>query len=89
MTRRPGATAARAGKRMEDAVADCPRHSGRANQAEREPFDGVMRRLDENQSGEGRHKCPYCAYEQGRRDERRRIAAWLGSLPEDNTPPPA
>lgn len=44
---------------------DCPRHSGIENEQRREPFDKVMAELPDNQSGKGRHKCPYCAYQQG------------------------
>lgn len=44
---------------------DCSKHAGQYNDRRRIPHDNVMRGLPENQSGEGRHKCPYCAYEQG------------------------
>ncbi len=40
-----------------------------------------MKRIDNNQSGAGRRKCPYCACERGRRDERRRIAQELLAEP--------
>lgn len=46
---------------------DCPRHAGQHNEAERAALDRIMRELPENQSGEGRHKCPWCAYERGYR----------------------
>lgn len=50
---------------------DCPRHSGIlgrvAAAAARAPLDREMRDLDNSQSGEGRHKCAYCAYEAGLR----------------------
>lgn len=46
---------------------DCRQHAGQHNEAERAALDRVMRELPENQSGEGRHKCPYCAYERGYR----------------------
>lgn len=41
----------------------CKTHGSRDNFA-REEIDHIMRRLPPNQSGAGRHKCPYCAYEQ-------------------------
>ena len=56
---------------------DCPRHHGVANIPAREPYDPVMRELPENQSGDGRHKCPYCAYEHGARNYRKRVAEFL------------
>ena len=31
----------------------------------RENLDTFMKGLDNNQGGSGRHKCPYCAYEEG------------------------
>lgn len=46
----------------------CSRHAGKDNSLERTPHDSLMRSLPENQSGVGRHKCPYCAYEIGYRD---------------------
>lgn len=46
---------------------DCERHAGQHNEAERAALDRIMRELPENQAGEGRHKCPYCAYERGYR----------------------
>lgn len=42
----------------------CKIHGGRDNLS-REEIDHIMCRLPPNQSGAGRHKCPYCAYEQG------------------------
>ena len=48
-------------------VSDCPRHAGQANESNRVPVDDRMRLLPANQSGAGRHKCPYCAYEEGYR----------------------
>ena len=44
---------------------DCPKHSGQNNQVNRPGLDTVLRRLPNNQSGAGRHKCPYCAYQIG------------------------
>ncbi len=49
------------------ASSDCPLHAGHENAAARQPLDERMARLARNQSGAGRHKCPYCAYEQGYR----------------------
>ena len=48
-------------------AATCAVHAGQENEANREPLEGHMVRLPENQSGAGRHRCPYCAYEQGYR----------------------
>ena len=44
---------------------DCTIHAGKHNDHRRENLDNVMQRLPNNQSGKGRHKCPYCAYEAG------------------------
>ena len=44
---------------------DCPRHSGKRNNTARQDLDGIMTGLHPNQSGKGRHKCPYCAYQAG------------------------
>ena len=50
---------------MSAAPGDCPQHAGRHSENHRRPLDGVMAGLPANQSGAGRHKCPYCAYEAG------------------------
>ncbi len=47
---------------------DCTIHAGKHNTHRRENLDNVMQRLPNNQSGKGRHKCPYCAYEAGFQD---------------------
>ena len=44
--------------------ADCPRHAGHENSGNRVRMEEMMARLPENQGGAGRHKCPYCAFEQ-------------------------
>ena len=44
---------------------DCPKHSGQNNEVNRLGLDTVLRGLPDNQSGAGRHKCPYCAYQIG------------------------
>lgn len=62
---------------------DCPRHAGAANDRRRQPQDAVMRDLPNNQSGDGRHKCPYCAYERGASDYRQRVAEFLARLPDE------
>lgn len=59
---------------------DCPTHSGQSNAANRANYDAIMRGLYDNQSGDGRHKCPYCAYEEGRRDAFRRVANKIAEL---------
>ena len=43
----------------------CPIHSGKDNAGNREYLEEIMKTLDRNQGGAGRHKCPYCAYEEG------------------------
>ena len=52
---------------------DCPKHSGQRNANRREVLDHIMVGLHRNQSGKGRHKCPYCAYEAGYRDGLARV----------------
>ena len=47
---------------------DCARHAGQHNEDYRINLDSIMRSLPENQSGGGRHKCSYCAYERGFED---------------------
>lgn len=63
---------------------DCPTHSGRDGENARIPLDDVMRNLPNNQAGEGRHKCPYCAFEVGRRrgqqEARQEIIQMITSL---------
>ena len=44
---------------------DCANHAGSHNAFRRRNLDSIMTNLPANQSGAGRHKCPYCAYEQG------------------------
>ena len=44
---------------------DCKKHHGLDNQPNRVELDHIMKKLPGNQSGVGRHKCPYCAYEKG------------------------
>ena len=44
---------------------DCVKHAGKINAENRAQLDQTMRKLPENQSGKGRHKCAYCAYEAG------------------------
>lgn len=48
---------------------DCSTHAGKNNEGSRGHLDRLipMRGLPENQSGDGRHKCPYCAYQAGYR----------------------
>lgn len=66
---------------------DCPQHSGKSNESERERYDAIMRTLPRNQAGIGlaRHACAICAYERGRQDMRTQIAKWLG-VPVDEVP---
>lgn len=45
--------------------ADCRKHAGVNNTPNRINLDDVMDQLPPNQSGKGRHKCPYCAFEAG------------------------
>ena len=44
---------------------DCAIHAGLINKDRRMVLDAVCRELPRNQSGDGRHKCVYCAYEEG------------------------
>lgn len=44
---------------------DCSLHSGQQSHANRRPLDSTMNALPYNQSGQGRHKCAYCAYQAG------------------------
>lgn len=62
---------------------DCRHHSGKASEDAREPYDQFMRDLPNNQSGAGRHKCPYCAYELGREHYRTEVAKFLSCLPSE------
>jgi len=62
---------------------DCHLHSGAQNELNRNPYDAIMKNLGENQSGKGRHKCPYCAYDQGRMDYRSRMAEYLNMSVDD------
>jgi len=59
---------------------DCPKHAGQHNEFQRIKFDEIMRALPENQSGGGRHKCTYCAYEQGFADGLKRTEYRLKKL---------
>ena len=44
---------------------DCPKHAGRHNKDNRHSLERVMVGLPKNQSGKGRAKCQYCAYQRG------------------------
>ena len=45
--------------------ADCTKHAGKDNLSNRVSLDELMIKLPANQSGKGRHKCSYCAFEAG------------------------
>lgn len=45
-------------------MSNCERHGG---QNIRPDLDRVMRQLPESQAGDGRHRCTYCAYQEGYR----------------------
>lgn len=47
---------------------DCSKHAGTYNLDNRVPVDAIMVGLPANQSGKGRHKCAYCAYQAGYSD---------------------
>ncbi len=47
---------------------DCSKHAGAQNFSNRSHMDVIMIGLPANQSGKGRHKCAYCAYEAGYED---------------------
>ena len=65
---------------------ECSFHSGEDSSSDyfRAEFDDIMKELDSNQAGEGRHKCPYCAYQRGYSDAseeaEKRLAEILTSL---------
>lgn len=64
---------------------DCEKHRGSTGQTS--GLEAIMTDLPENQSGAGRHKCPYCAYErgvlEGRESERNRIAKFFDCSPSE------
>ena len=43
----------------------CQKHHGQHNAANRKYLDPKLQKIAKNQSGVGRHKCPYCAYDIG------------------------
>ena len=47
---------------------DCSEHAGIQNTDNRAHMEVIMNGLPANQSGKGRHKCAYCAYEAGYSD---------------------
>ena len=59
---------------------DCVEHSGQGNRDQRLPLDGIMQGLPDNQSGDGRHKCAYCAYERGVKAGKRAVIDRLTDL---------
>ena len=59
---------------------DCRRHSGQGKAGQRRPLDHIVRALPDNQSGDGRHKCAYCAYEQGVEEGKRAVVKRLADL---------
>ena len=59
---------------------DCAKHAGRHNKPNRTELDGTMRLLPKNQSGEGRAKCQYCAYEKGYTDAIRHASERIQAL---------
>lgn len=71
----------------------CEKHFGEGSRIEPD-MDRIMENLPLSQAGAGRHKCTYCAYEEGykkgRRDGRERvrrfIAGWLAGEEEDGPP---
>ena len=44
---------------------NCDLHAGKSRSGMRSNLDELMLKLPANQSGNGRHKCPYCAYQAG------------------------
>ena len=64
----------------EKSAGDCPIHAGKGNSENRLPLDPTMKILAENQSGAGRHKCPYCAYENGYEQAKSDMADHLSGL---------
>ena len=49
----------------QETLEDCAWHAGANNLKNRLNLDALMIGLPSNQSGKGRHKCPYCAFEAG------------------------
>ena len=50
---------------LPETAEDCEVHAGVNNLQNRFKLDALMIGLPSNQSGKGRHKCPYCAFEAG------------------------
>ena len=65
---------------------DCSLHSGQHSHANRRPLDSTMNALPDNQSGLGRHKCAYCAYQAGYDDAVAAMRKYLANM--GNAPPP-
>ena len=51
----------------------CKKHHGIDNLPKRVNLDHIMQKLPGNQSGAGRHKCTYCAFEAGQKAARREL----------------
>ena len=66
--------------RIVQLLMDCSTHAGPHNGSNRERLDAVMAGLPANQSGRGRHKCPYCAYELGYQQALTDILASVNTL---------
>ncbi len=66
--------------RVVQSFIDCPDHAGQPNSSNREHLDAAMASLRANQSGVGRHKCPYCAYELGYQQALTDILASVNTL---------
>ena len=60
-------------------VKSCKRHDRKTSEGymRQYPLDPVMVELLENQGGNGRHKCAYCAYERGWNDAVKAMSASL------------
>ena len=72
----------------EKSATDCSDHAGQLNDGNRSELDHVMRTIPENQSGVGRHKCPYCAYNRGYRKAMQDVADWTQRQPPKGPPSP-
>ena len=62
---------------------DCAVHAGRENSTNRQRLAPIMNELPKSQSGEGRAKCQYCAYERGYVDALNAVRGKIRELRND------
>ena len=56
---------------------DCTKHD---TPLKRQHLESIMKEIQENQGGAGRHKCPYCAFEKGFQAGIRHAAETVGDF---------